>query len=79
MNNNKKLAKLALRLLGVTHLVIAALCYRMNGVWIERIYYNEEASFIARGYLFVALGALISGLLILAAVQLMKGSGKHRA
>lgn len=79
MNNNKKLAKFALRFLGVTHLFIAAACWRMNGIWNERTFYEDNGSFIARGYLFVALGALISGLLILASVQLLKGSGKHRA
>ena len=79
MNYKKKTAKLMLRILAVGNFIAAAACWRMNGIWTERIYFEDNADLIARGYGFTAVCALVSGIIILSAVAFLRGSGKHRA
>jgi hypothetical protein len=82
MINPKKFARFSLGYLAVVHLVLAAACWRMNGIYDERVYGSgdiELTQFISRGYGIAALILLGSGLLILVALKLLKGNGKHRA
>jgi hypothetical protein len=82
MMRPKKYARFALHYLAVIHLFLAAACWRMNGIYDERIYLTgdpELTQFISRGYAVAAAILLASGLLILVAVKMLKGSGKHRA
>lgn len=78
----KKYARFALGYLAVFHLFIAAATWRMNGIYSERIYTSgdmELTQFIARGYLFVSIGALITAAMIFTSLKLLKSRGKHRA
>jgi hypothetical protein len=76
----KKFARYALNYVGVVHIFLAAACWRMNGIYNERVYSSGDAEltqFIANGY---ALGGglfLASGLLVLLAVKMHRG--KHAA
>lgn len=82
MRIEKKFGKFALRFLAVAHLFIAAACWRMNGIYTERIYGYGDAEtmqFIALGYAFVAAGALLSSLVIMLSLRLMRTKGKHAA
>jgi|LauGreDrversion4_2_1035121.scaffolds.fasta_scaffold142367_4 hypothetical protein len=76
----KKFARYALNYVGVVHIFLAAACWRMNGIYNERVYSSgdtELTQFIANGYAFASLISLASGLLILLAVKMHRG--KHAA
>lgn len=76
----KKFARYALTYLGVVHIFLAAACWRMNGIYTERIYLSGDAEltqFIATGYALASLILLASGLLVLLAVKMHRG--KHAA
>jgi hypothetical protein len=76
----KKYARYALNYLAVVHIFLAAACWRMNGVYTERIYMSGDAEltqFITNGYALAAAILLASGLLILLAVKMHRG--KHAA
>lgn len=82
MIHPKKFGKFALRFLAVMNVLVAAACWRMNGIWDEKLDRSESrelAQFIAQGYLFVAVGSLLSACVIVLAMSLIKGNGKHRA
>ena len=76
----KKYARFVLNYLAVAHVFIAAACWRMNGIYTERIVTSGDAEltqFIANGYALAAAIFLVSGLLILLAVKIHRG--KHAA
>ena len=78
----KKYARFVLGYLAVVHLFIAAAAWRMNGIYNERVYGSDDfelTQFVARGYMFVAIGTLLSAAIILLALKMLKGTGKHRA
>lgn len=78
--NPKKFARYALNYLAVVHIFLAAACWRMNGVYTERIYSSGDAEltqFIANGYAIASAILLASGLLVLLAVKIHRG--KHAA
>ena len=78
----KKYARFVLGYLAVAHLFVAAAAWRMNGIYTERVYSSgdtELTQFIAQGYMFVAVGTLLSSVIILLALKLLKSDGKHRA
>lgn len=80
MTNTKKYARFALNYLAIAHVFLAAACWRMNGIYNERIYMTgdpELTQFIANGYAIAAGILLASGVLILTALKLLKG--KHQA
>jgi threonine/homoserine efflux transporter RhtA len=76
----KKFARYALNYVGVVHIFLAAACWRMNGIYNERVYSSgdtELTQFIANGYAVASLICLASGLLILLAVKMHRG--RHAA
>jgi len=76
----KKFARYALNYVGVIHIFLAAACWRMNGIYNERVYSSgdtELTQFIANGYAVASLICLASGLLILLAVKMHRG--RHAA
>lgn len=82
MKIEKKFGRFTLGFLAVTYLFIAAACWRMNGIYMERVesYGNAESTeLIARGYSLAAVGALLTSLLIITSLALLKGKGQHRA
>ena len=79
--STKRYARLGLGYLAIVHLFVAAASWRMNGIYNERVYSSgdvELTQFIARGYLFVAAGTLLTAVTILLALKLLKSGGKHR-
>lgn len=82
MKIEKKFGRFTLGFLAVVHLFTAAACWRMNGIYTERVYSYGDAELtqlMARGYGLVAIGALLSSLLIITSLVLIKGKGQHRA
>lgn len=76
----KKFARYALNYVGLVHVFLAAACWRMNGIYNERIYLSSDVKltqFIANGYAIGGGIFLLSGLLILLAVKMHRG--KHAA
>jgi hypothetical protein len=78
--STKRYARYALNYLATVHIFLAAACWRMNGIYNERIYMADDmdqTKFIANGYALAAALLLTSGLFILLAVKMQKG--KHAA
>ena len=78
--STKRYARYALNYLATAHIFLAAACWRMNGIYNERIYMADDmdqTKFIANGYALAAALLLTSGLFILLAVKMQKG--KHAA
>jgi hypothetical protein len=76
--STKRYARYALNYLAVVHLFLAAACWRMNGIYSERIYMADDmdqTQFIANGYALAGAMALLSGVFILLTVKMQKG--KH--
>jgi threonine/homoserine efflux transporter RhtA len=76
----KKFARYALNYVGVVHIFLAAACWRMNGIYNERVYMADDmdqTQFIANGYAIAAAILLASGLIVLLAVKMHRG--KHAA
>ena len=78
--STKRYARYALNYLATVHIFLAAACWRMNGIYTERIYMADDmdqTQLIANGYALAGAMALVSGLFILLAVKMQKG--KHAA
>jgi hypothetical protein len=78
--STKRYARYALNYLATAHIFLAAACWRMNGVYNERIYMADDMDqtrFIANGYALIGAIMLVSGLFILLVVKMQKG--KHAA
>lgn len=78
----KKYGRFILNYLAVAHLFIAAAAWRMNGIYNEKRWGADDIDlndFVARGYMWVAVFALVTAVTILLALRLFKSGGKHRA
>lgn len=78
--NPKKIARYTLNYLAVIHIFLAAACWRMNGIYTERVVMSDNielTQFIATGYAMASAILLTSGLLILLSVKIHRG--KHAA
>lgn len=82
MKIEKKFGRFTLGFLAVAHLYGAAACWRMNGIYTEKLQSTDDQeliAFIARGYGLAAAALLLSSLLIVISLRLLKAKGQHRA